>query len=269
MSKTVAETETVFDIMKGADENDPTSVKFVDLPKPITTENNLEGIKIGIPSEYYVEGISDEVLESWNLAIHHLESKGATIVPVSLPSTQFALSAYYIISPAEAYSNLAKYDGIRYGHRSDLKKIENTRAEGFGNEVKRRLMIGAFVLKSSTNVYYKKAQQMRAKVQRDFDETFISINPLTNFQPRNPKVNLLLTPASMTSAPTLDDVKLNKCNPYVNDVFTIPASLAGLPAIVVPCKRDAGELPIGLQLIGQYGDDSLVLKVAKSLESSS
>jgi aspartyl-tRNA(Asn)/glutamyl-tRNA(Gln) amidotransferase subunit A len=237
----------------------------------------MKGITVGVPIEYHVEGVSDEVLDAWSKAIHYMESLGAHIEQVSLPNTANALSSYYIIAPAEAYSNLACYDGIRYGFRAEASEIDDsfckdTRTTGFGNEVKRRLMVGAHVLKSSyfiltrsTNRYFMKAQQIRALVRQDFDRIFKPCQGSShNGSGSGKRVDVLLTPASMTPAPTLDQVIKKEINPYVNDVFTIPTSLAGLPAIVVPCEHQP--LPIGLQLIGNYGQDELLLWIASQLE---
>jgi aspartyl-tRNA(Asn)/glutamyl-tRNA(Gln) amidotransferase subunit A len=240
----------------------------------------MNGITVGIPIEYHVDGVSDDVLDTWSKAIDYFESLGARIEQVSLPNTANALSSYYIIAPAEAYSNLACYDGIRYGFRAEATQgdssfCKDTRTIGFGNEVKRRLMVGAHVLKSSyrlltrsSNRYFMKAQQIRALVQQDFDRIFKpNLGSSHNSIGFSNRVDVLLTPASMTTAPTLDQVIKKEINPYVNDVFTIPTSLAGLPAIVVPCKHQP--LPIGLQLIGDYGNDELVLWIASQLEQMS
>jgi aspartyl-tRNA(Asn)/glutamyl-tRNA(Gln) amidotransferase subunit A len=257
-------------VIKGKDDCDPTSVDFHDnnIKFDPSSDTPLKGITIGIPSEYYVEGLSDEVLNTWSDGINKLEMLGAVIKPVSLPNTANALSAYYIIAPAEAYSNLAKYDGVRYGihvprHESDPSFCTSTRTVGFGKEVKRRLMVGAHVLKSQD--YLVKAQQVRALVRQDFDIVFNKENLSSGYVPSSADtIDALLTPASMTSAPSLDQVLKKKINPYVNDVFTIPSSLAGLPAIVIPCKKEP--LPIGLQLISQYGHDNLLLFIASKLE---
>ncbi|KAJ3313008.1 Trimeric GatFAB AmidoTransferase(AdT) complex subunit [Boothiomyces sp. JEL0838] len=256
----------VFDVLKGKDELDPTSIVAKERKEILRIEN----LRIGVPQEYHVDGISDAVLRVWSQTLEKLEKRGAKIVPVSIPSTPQALSAYYIIAPAEAYSNLAKYDGIRYGFKANGDNYKDslfkTRTEGFGNEVKKRIMIGAYVLKSlEKSRFYVAAQKVRKQVQDDFDRVFQAVNPLTGAKYENsPQIDFLLTPSALDVAPTLEMTKSKDWNPYINDVFTVPASLAGLPAISMNGGYEDG-LPIGIQLVGQYGNDLNVLEFAKLL----
>ncbi|KAJ3275915.1 Trimeric GatFAB AmidoTransferase(AdT) complex subunit [Terramyces sp. JEL0728] len=252
----------MLDVLKGKDALDPTTVEFKDSTETVPVET----LRIGVPAEYHVEGISDSVLQVWSETLSRLEKKGATIVPVSIPSTQAALSAYYILAPAEAYSNLAKYDGIRYGCKNPEDSLVQTRTIGFGNEVKKRIMIGAFVLKSlEKSKFYIAAQKVRSKVQQDFDKVFKAANPLTGATFKDsPQVDALLTPSALAIAPTLELTKSKDWNPYINDVFTVPISLAGLPAISLNAGSENG-MPIGMQIVGQYGRDKTVLDIAKLL----
>ncbi|KAI8906743.1 glutamyl-tRNA amidotransferase [Gorgonomyces haynaldii] len=274
LSKAVQQTRQVYQAIQGKDDLDPTTI---DLPTGPRLEK-MNKIRIGVPQEYHVDGLSSQVLKAWSKTLDVFESLGAEIVPVSLPHTKDALSAYYVLAPAEAYSNLSKYDGIRYGTRAptDANLYEDTRSLGFGKEVKRRLLVGSYVLQSQEiSRYFVHAQKVRRLVQTDFDQVFRHQNP-SHDNSFDGHVDAIVTPVSVTSAPTIQEAKNGSFNPYVNDVFTIPASLAGLPAISVPVidpvrqndTDDAirGRQPIGIQICGQFGNDALVLDLAQSLE---
>ncbi|KAF2027377.1 glutamyl-tRNA amidotransferas-like protein, partial [Setomelanomma holmii] len=282
----------VFEKLNVHDAKDPTSM----LP---STRSHLESrqtlptsLRIGIPLDYNIATLQPVVRNAWVRALKALAEKGHTLHPVRLPSTQNALSAYYILAPAEASSNLAKYDGVRFGSRAEgidgtpeSVLFAKTRGQGFGQEVQRRILLGAFSLSAQAiDNYFIQAQKVRRLVQKDFNNVFAKVNPLD----RNPvaadriveKVDVLLCPTAPTLAPSLAHVKAqDPIQAYMNDVFTVPASLAGLPAISVPVhiteeERSAvhGDHDIqdsaGIQIIGQYGDDRLVLHAAKELSSS-
>lgn len=216
-----------------------------------------------------------------------MEKLDHTITPVSLPHTKHALSAYYVLAPAEASSNLAKYDGVRYGHRDEKDRSEEgeilfapTRRAGFGEEVRRRILMGAYALSSEAiDNYFIQAQKVRRLVQNDFDNVFVQPNWLRlddrgRKRPKENKVDVLITPCSLSTAPLLEDVR-NESSPldsYVNDVLTVPASLAGIPAISIPIKVEdqdtEEELQVGIQVMAQYGDEATLWEVAKILEKS-
>ncbi|KXJ94179.1 amidase signature domain-containing protein [Microdochium bolleyi] len=264
--------------------------------------STLKGITFGIPIEYNVEELEPSIRQAWTNAAKTVESMGARVVPVSLPTTKMALSAYYVIAPAEAASNLAKYDGIRYGQRNKDTETDapdgvlyaKTRASGFGKEVKRRILLGSYSLSSeAVDNYFIQAQKVRQLVRSDFDRVFKLSNPLKDEQPFDlsdmdesvllenklgpHQVDFLLCPTAPTTPPLLDDVlHQTPLDSYMNDVFTVPASLAGLPAISVPMSispssRRDGQPNIdfgGLQVIGQYWDDARLLSVAELVAGS-
>jgi aspartyl-tRNA(Asn)/glutamyl-tRNA(Gln) amidotransferase subunit A len=240
--------------------------------------------RIGVPKEYNIQEMDGPVRRTWRRTIEKLRNSGHHIQEVSLPSTAQALSAYYILAPAEASSNLAKYDGVRYGARPDASDTEggvlysNTRGLGLGNEVKRRILLGSYSLSASAiDNYFLKAQLVRRLVQRDFDAVFASSNPLQEVDPKDQGVDILLSPTAPTLPPSVKMVQhQTSIESYMNDVFTVPASLAGLPAISVPVSlaeedqsKIKGITSAGMQLIGQYGHDSSVLEVASLLEDTS
>ncbi|AQS41393.1 MAG: Glutamyl-tRNA(Gln) amidotransferase subunit A [Candidatus Tokpelaia hoelldobleri] len=239
--------------MASFDEKDSTSVN---LPVPdyeAVLGKSLKGLKVGIPKEYRIDGMSEEISALWAKGRAWLQDAGAEIVDISLPHTRYALATYYIIAPAEASSNLARYDGVRYGLRVPGKDIvelyENTRSAGFGDEVKRRVMIGTYVLSAGFyDAYYVKAQKVRTLVKQDFDRVFAQ------------GIDVILTPATPSAAFGLADEKL-KNDPiamYLNDVFTVTVNMAGLPGISVPAGLSAEGLPLGLQLIGcPFGEETL------------
>ncbi|KAJ3154453.1 Trimeric GatFAB AmidoTransferase(AdT) complex subunit [Geranomyces variabilis] len=284
---------TVYEILAQPDQNDPTSLALPPPTSPICrkiSSGDLTGLRVGVPQEYHVENLHLSVLDAWSAAAARLSELGAIVVPVSLPSTRHALPAYYVIAPAEASSNLAKYDGVRYGHRSSsaLKKgaplYAATRTEAFGAEVIRRIMLGTFVLQASSYTsYYEQAQKLRRLVQRDFDSAFRLPNPLHATPPAHDaaanggddatRVDILLTPSATSPAPRAADLAAKTreapAAECLADVMTVPASLAGLPALTLPFGEPAqGGLPVGVQLLGQFGDDETVLEVADILMKS-
>ncbi|MGB3643593.1 MAG: Asp-tRNA(Asn)/Glu-tRNA(Gln) amidotransferase subunit GatA [Mesorhizobium sp.] len=239
--------------MASVDDKDTTSV---DLPVPdyeAALGRSVKGMKVGIPKEYRVDGMAREIEDLWQKGIAWLKDAGAEIVEVSLPHTRYALPTYYIISPAEASSNLARYDGVRYGLREPGKDIvemyENTRAAGFGKEVKRRVMIGTYVLSAGYyDAYYIRAQKVRTLIKKDFDDVFSA------------GVDVILTPATPSAAFGIADQEMaaDPVKMYLNDVFTVTVNMAGLPGIAVPAGLDGNGLPLGLQLIGKpFGEETL------------
>ncbi|HEX7852188.1 MAG TPA: Asp-tRNA(Asn)/Glu-tRNA(Gln) amidotransferase subunit GatA [Sphingobium sp.] len=260
MARTVRDNAILLETMSGFDPKDSTSL---DLPVPqweAGLSGDLNGKKIGIPREYRVEGMPAEIEALWEQGIAWLKDAGAEIIDVSLPHTQYALPAYYIIAPAEASSNLARYDGVRYGLRDlpDGAGLQDmyaaTRAAGFGPEVKRRIMIGTYVLSAGFyDAYYTQAQKVRTLIARDFSNAFEACD-------------LLLTPTAPSAAFALGEKQADPLAMYLNDVFTVPASLAGLPAMSVPAGLDAQGLPLGLQIIGRALDEQGVLNAALAIE---
>lgn len=245
--------------MSGHDPKDSTSANknVPDFAAALT--GDIKGKVIGIPKEYRVDGMPEEISALWQQGIEWLESAGATTVEVSLPHTHYALATYYVIAPAEASSNLARYDGVRFGHRADEDDLtdmyEISRAEGFGEEVKRRIMIGTYALSSGYyDAYYIKAQKVRRLISQDFMNVF-------------EKCDALLTPTAPSAAFAIGENEDDPIKMYLNDVFTVPASLAGLPGISVPAGVDAQGLPLGLQVIGRPWDEETVFKVAGVVEN--
>ncbi|MCX7373397.1 MAG: Asp-tRNA(Asn)/Glu-tRNA(Gln) amidotransferase subunit GatA [Alphaproteobacteria bacterium] len=244
--------------MAGFDAKDSTSA---DIPVPdfeAAVTRGVKGLRIGIPREYRVDGMPAEIEALWQQGIAWLRDAGATIVDVSLPHTKYALPTYYIVAPAEASSNLARYDGVRFGARvpgEDLADLyERTRAAGFGAEVKRRILIGTYVLSAGYyDAYYLKAQQVRALIKRDFDLAW-------------EHCDALLTPATPSAAFGLDEKNDDPVAMYLNDVFTVTANLAGLPGMAVPAGLDAQRLPLGLQVVGKHFDEETVFAVSGALE---
>jgi aspartyl-tRNA(Asn)/glutamyl-tRNA(Gln) amidotransferase subunit A len=260
MARDVRDCAILLEAMSGFDPKDATSL---DLPVPnweALLSSDLKGKKIGIPKEYRVEGMPAEIEALWERGIAMVKDAGAEVIDVSLPHTRYALATYYIIAPAEASSNLARYDGVRYGLR-DLPDGANlqdmyaaTRAEGFGAEVKRRILIGTYVLSAGFyDAYYTKAQRVRALIARDFEQAF-------------EQCDLLLTPTAPSAAFALGEKNDDPLAMYLNDVFTVPASLAGLPAMSVPAGLDEKGLPLGLQIIGRPLDEQGVLNAGLAIE---
>jgi aspartyl-tRNA(Asn)/glutamyl-tRNA(Gln) amidotransferase subunit A len=260
LTRTVRDAALMLGAMAGHDPKDSTSadVAVPDFAAALT--GDVKGLRVGIPAEYRLDGTAPEILALWDRGIAWLKAAGAEVRPVSLPHTKYALPTYYIVAPAEASSNLARYDGVRFGLRvpgdSLQEMYENTRAAGFGKEVRRRVLIGTYVLSAGYyDAYYLKAQRVRALIARDFARAFED-------------VDLLLTPTCPTPAFGVGDKMDDPIAMYLNDVFTVPASLAGLPGISVPAGLSADGLPLGLQLIGRAFDEATVLRAAGVLESA-
>lgn len=259
---------------------------------PLSNRLISQPLRIGVPLEYNLAELAPSVRDTWRKTLTHLENHGHSIHVVSLPSTKSALSAYYVIAPAEASSNLARYDGIRFGTRAagpdsddaDARSghlYAKTRGEGFGAEVQRRILLGAFSLSADAmDNYFVQAQRVRRLVQEDFNRVFAMENPLlsttTDGVDKDPAVDVLICPTAATTPPPLSSVMTNgsssssssTLSAYVMDVFTVPASLAGLPAVSVPVAagNDGKDDTVGIQVIGQYGDDEFVLRVAELIE---
>ncbi|MCO5164272.1 MAG: Asp-tRNA(Asn)/Glu-tRNA(Gln) amidotransferase subunit GatA [Mesorhizobium sp.] len=249
--------------MASADAKDTTSV---DRPVPdyeAALGQSMKGMRIGIPREYRVDGMPDEIEKLWSQGIEWLRAAGAEIVDISLPHTKYALPAYYIVAPAEASSNLARYDGVRYGLRVPGKDIvdmyEKTRAEGFGREVKRRIMIGTYVLSAGYyDAYYVRAQKVRTLIKRDFENAY------------RDGIDAILTPATPSAAFGIadEDMAADPVKMYLNDIFTVTVNMAGLPGIAVPAGVDANGLPLGLQLIGRPFDEETLFRAAYVIEQA-
>ena len=265
MTKSVRDSAIMLEAMSGHDPKDSTSA---DIPVPnfeAALTGDIRGKKIGIPKEYRMEGMPSEIETLWQEGIAMMKDAGAEIVDISLPHTKYALPAYYVIAPAEASSNLARYDGVRYGHRAKLDQgdgitemYEKTRAEGFGHEVQRRVMIGTYVLSAGFyDAYYNRARKVRTLIKQDFETVF------------DQGVDAILTPATPSSAFGLGE--MTEADPvamYLNDVFTVTVNLAGLPGIAVPTGLDAQGLPLGLQLIGRPWEEADLLNTAYTLEQA-
>ena len=258
MTKTVEDCSLLLQAIAGYDPKDSTSVDIkVDNYNSNLTDK-VKDLKIGIPKEYRVENMPSEIDELWKKGMDYLKDAGAIIKNISLPHTKYALPAYYIVAPAEASSNLARYDGVKYGHRSKgsnlIEMYENTRSEGFGDEVKRRILIGTYVLSSGYyDAYYLKAQKVRQLIKNDFDKAFKD-------------VDAILTPSTPSAAFKMGDKKDDPVSMYLNDVFTVPVNLAGLPAISVPSGYDKNKLPLGLQLIGKPFDEQTILNLSLAIQ---
>lgn len=260
ITRTVRDSAIMLSVMCGHDAKDSTCVNMPVPDFESLLNADVKGKKVGIPKEYRPDGIDADVLRVWDNGIKLLKEAGAEIIDISLPHTKYALATYYVIAPAECSSNLARYDGVRFGLRvgGDLSltdMYEQTRAAGFGAEVKRRIMIGTYVLSAGYyDAYYKKAQRVRWLIAEDFRKAF-------------EKVDVILTPTAPSAAFGFDYKPANPVEMYLNDVFTVPTSLAGLPAISIPAGLNKDGLPLGLQLIGKAFDEQAVLNVAYGLES--
>ena len=260
ITKTVEDAAILLDIISGHDEKDSTSSVN---PKENYYENlnsDIKGMKIGIPKEFRSDKLPASTQKSWDECANLLKTNGAEIVDISLPHTMSALPAYYIIAPAEASSNLARYDGVRYGLRvkgNDLIDMyEKTRSEGFGDEVKRRILIGTYVLSSGYyDAYYIKAQKIRSLIKSDYVEAF-------------KKVDAILTPSTPSTAFEIANEPSDPVQNYLNDIFTVPVNLAGLPGISIPYSNDENNLPIGLQLITNSFEEQKLLNVARNIEET-
>ena len=258
MSKNVKDCALLQEIISSYDKKDSTSIEYKrnEYSKELT--NNIKGKKIGIPKEYRVEGMPKEIENLWSKGIEFVKDCGAEIFEISLPHTKYALPTYYIVAPAEASSNLARYDGVKYGFRFKGENLidmyEKTRSKGFGNEVQRRIMIGTYVLSSGYyDAYYLKAQKVRNLIKNDFDEVF-------------KKVDAILTPSTPSSAFKIGEKTNDPVSMYLNDIFTVPVNLAGLPAISIPAGQDTKGYPLGLQIIGKAFDEQNILNIAYAME---
>ena len=258
MTRNVQDSALLLEVMSSFDDKDSTSVDYKRPSYSKDLTKNIKGKKIGVPKEYRVDGMSAEIEKLWEDGKTYLKSCGAEIIDISLPHTKFALPTYYIVAPAEASSNLARYDGVKYGFRTEgdnlIDMYEKTRSEGFGDEVKRRIMIGTYVLSSGYyDAYYLKAQKVRRLIKNDFNNVF-------------QKVDAILTPSTPTSAFKIGDKSNDPVSMYLNDIFTVPVNLAGLPGISIPAGLDKKGYPLGLQIIGKSFDEQNILNIAYAME---
>ncbi len=263
LARTVEDAAIMLGSMAGFDKKDSTSVDMAVPDFAAAVERGVKGLTIGVPKEYRMDGMPEEIEKLWTEGLEWLKAEGATIKDISLPHTKYALPAYYIVAPAEASSNLARYDGVKYGLRKTGKDItdlyELTRAEGFGREVQRRVMIGTYVLSAGYyDAYYVRAQKVRTLIKRDFETVF------------NDGVDAILTPATPSAAFGIGDEEMNSdpVKMYLNDVFTVTVNMAGLPGIVVPAGKDGKGLPLGLQLIGKPFDEETLFAAGRIIERS-
>ncbi len=262
LTKTVKDAATVLGVIAGHDPMDSTSADVpvpdyvADLQKPIA------GLKLGVAKEYFADGLDDEIRHAVESAIDRLKQLGCEIVPVSLPHTPYAIPTYYLIATAEASSNLARYDGVRYSHRARgfrtlSEMYRRSRDEGFGPEVKRRIMLGTYALSAGYyDAYYLKAQKVRTLLTRDFQQAFA-------------KVDAIVTPTSPTAAFRLGEKSNDPLSMYLADIYTVTADLAGIPGLSIPCGQTKENLPIGLQILGRHFDESTILRVAHAYEQAS
>ena len=259
MSWYVKDSAIMLQVMSGPHPNaESTAIQTASPDFLSNIDDGIKGKKIGIPKEYRVDGMSKEIEDLWSKGIDYIKECGAEVINISLPHTSYALPAYYIVAPAEASSNLARYDGVKYGFRSDGENLidmyEKTRSEGFGNEVKRRIMIGTYVLSSGYyDAYYLKAQKVRKLIKNDFDEAY-------------KKVDAILTPSTPSSAFKIGEKSNDPVSMYLNDIFTVPVNLAGLPGISIPAGLDKKGYPLGLQIIGKAFDEQNLLNIAYAME---
>ena len=261
MTKTVRDAAILLSQMASVDAKDSTSVDIAVPDYEKLLEGGIRGLKVGIPKEYRIDGIPSEIGGLWDKGAAWLKAQGAEIVEVSLPYTKYALPTYYIVAPAEASSNLARYDGVRFGHRAqnarDITDLyEKSRAEGFGAEVQRRILIGTYVLSAGYyDAYYARAQKLRTLIKRDFDKAFEICD-------------VLLTPATPGPAFGVGEKTDDPVSMYLNDIFTVTVNLAGLPGLSVPAGLSDSGLPLGLQLIGKAFDEGTVLRAGLALEEA-
>ena len=263
ITKTVRDSAILLNIISGHDKKDSTSEKKLVPDFEAFLDDDIRGKKIGIPKEYQLNDTPEEITKLWENGITLLKEAGAEIINISLPHTKYSLPAYYVLAPAEASSNLARYDGVRYGYRALLESNDGinelykmTRSEGFGDEVKRRIMIGTYVLSAGFyEAYYQKALKVRSLIEEDFNAVFSS------------GIDVILTPTTPTPAfPLNSKIKENPVEMYLNDIFTVPVNLAGLPAISIPTGLSKNNLPLGLQLIGPKWNEQEILNIAFRLE---
>ncbi|MCK5425591.1 MAG: aspartyl/glutamyl-tRNA amidotransferase subunit A, partial [Emcibacter sp.] len=258
ITKTVRDAAIMMESMASYDVKDSTSVERTVPNYEHALTGDVRGLKIGIPKEYRMDGMPEEIETLWQQGIAWMKAAGAEIIDISLPHTKYALPTYYIVAPAEASSNLARYDGVKYGLRVEGDSLDgmykNTRAEGFGHEVKRRILIGTYVLSAGYyDAYYLKAQKIRTLIAQDFAKAY-------------EKVDVILTPTAPSAAFALGEKSDDPIAMYLNDIFTVPASLSGLPAISVPAGLSKDAMPLGLQIIGRAFDEETVLRAAHALE---
>lgn len=261
MTKDVRDAATMLQVMAGHDRMDSTcaDIPVPDYAKALT--GNSKGLKIGLPKEYFIEGMDKEVEAAAMAAVKDMERLGAEVVEITLPHTEYAVAVYYLVATAEASSNLARFDGAKYGYRTQgakdlLDMYKRSRAEGFGSEVKRRIMLGTYSLSSGYyDAYYLKAQKARTLIKKDFDDAF-------------KKCDIIVTPTAPTPAFKIGEKTADPLQMYLSDIFTISVNLAGLPAISMPCGFTSGTLPIGLQIIGKGFDEETVLRAAHSYEQA-
>jgi aspartyl-tRNA(Asn)/glutamyl-tRNA(Gln) amidotransferase subunit A len=261
MTKTVRDAAILLTSMASMDPKDSTSVDITVPDYEKQLEGGIKGLRVGIPKEYRIEGAPAEVSALWEKGTEWLKAQGAEIVEVSLPHTKYALPTYYIVAPAEASSNLARYDGVRFGHRakgvSDITELyEKSRAEGFGPEVQRRILIGTYVLSAGYyDAYYARAQKLRTLIKRDFEQAF-------------ERCDVLLTPATPGPAFGVGEKTADPVSMYLQDVFTVTVNLAGLPGLSVPAGLSDNGLPLGLQLIGKAFDEGTILRAGRAIEEA-
>lgn len=260
ITKDVTDSALVLQAIAGKDPYDSTSVSNELLNYVASLGEEIKGLKIGIPKEFFIEGMDKEVHDTVQKAILKLEHLGAEIIEISLPYTPYAVATYYIIATSEASSNLSRYDGVKYGFRVEGKDLldmyMNTRAQGFGEEVKRRIILGTYALSSGYyEAYYKKAQQVRTLIKLDFEKAF-------------KEVDALVTATSPTTAFKIGEKIMDPLKMYLSDIYTIPANLAGIPAISIPCGFSEEGLPIGLQIMGKHFDEKKILQIAYAYEKS-
>ncbi|WP_437191602.1 Asp-tRNA(Asn)/Glu-tRNA(Gln) amidotransferase subunit GatA [Planctomicrobium sp. SH527] len=258
-ARNVSDAALLFQSIAGHDGRDSTSVEAPLANLSETLDQPLQGLRIGIVDEHFGDGVDADVVHSVQAAIDVYRSLGATVTPVKLPNSRYGVAAYYVIAPCEASSNLARYDGVHYGHRSQsfgnlVEMYEASRGEGFGDEVKRRIMIGTYALSSGYyDAYYLKAMKVRRKISNDFTEAF-------------GEVDVILTPTCPTPAFRIGELAADPLQMYLNDIYTIGANLAGLPAVSLPCGMSSSGLPIGMQLLGPAFEDERVLRAARMFE---
>ncbi len=260
ITRSVRDAAIMLGVMAGYDPKDSTSVNIPVPDYEAALVGGVKGLKVGIPKEYRLEGMPEEIDTLWRQGVEWLKSEGAEIRDVSLPHSRYALPAYYIVAPAEASSNLARYDGVRYGLRVPgadiIEQYENTRSEGFGDEVKRRVLIGTYVLSAGYyDAYYLKAQRVRTLIKQDFEKAFED-------------VDILLTPATPGAAFALGEKSGDPIEMYLNDIFTVTANMSGLPGISVPAGLSGEGTPMGLQLIGKAFDEETLFRAGRVLEDA-
>ncbi len=258
--RNIEDTALMLEAISGYDPQDSTSANIAVPNFAAAVSSDVKGMRIGIPKEYMMDGMPAEINKLWSKGASWLKEQGAEIIEISLPHTKYALPSYYIIAPAEASSNLARYDGVRYGNRVTPEKgginemYEETRAKGFGNEVKRRIMIGTYVLSAGYyDAYYSKAQKIRRLIANDFNDAFV-------------KVDAILTPTTPSAAFANDEKIDDPVKMYLNDIFTVTVNLAGLPGISIPAGYDKEGLPLGLQIIGKAFDEMTMIRAASGIE---